>query len=88
MLILIRDDASNYGSDVAVTEAALAEVRYKFNPSGLPTVDRLKIVAAAFLAVCDEVAVANPVAGRELALAKTNMQQASMWAVSGATKGL
>lgn len=80
-------------SDVAVAEvapdvAAKESVRYSFNPSGLSEVATLKALAAAFIEYCDYVAIGKPEAGRELAVAKTNMQTASMWAVLAATKGL
>lgn len=41
----------------------------------------LKDLAAAFIAKCDEIG-----ASRELALAKTNAEQAAMWAVRHVTR--
>lgn len=76
-------------NDVAVSISASAEeaVRLKFNPSALNDVAQLKTLAAAFISECDRIATAIPDAGRSLAVAKTNMQTASMWAVLGATTG-
>ena len=72
---------------LAVSDEAREAVRLKFNPSGLPRVDRLKRLAAAFITECDRVAAEVPDSGRSIAVAKTNMQTASMWAVLGATTG-
>lgn len=74
-------------------------VRASFNPSKLSSVDDLKLLAAAFIAKCDEVASLAKISetltvdeqqevGRAMALAKTNAQQACMHAVFGATAGL
>ena len=71
---------------VVATDPALEAIRFTFNPSLLNDVTELKALAAAFLTKADDVARANPWAGREIAVAKTNMQTASMWAVLGATK--
>ena len=70
-----------------MSETAAEAVRVNFNPSGLESVARLKGIAAEFITACEELNAANPDAGREFAVAKTNMQTASMWAVLGATKG-
>jgi hypothetical protein len=75
-------------SPVTVNDASKEAIRLNFNPSGLANVNDLKALAGAFLSLCDRVMSENPDAGRELAVAKTNMQTASMWAVLGATKGL
>ena len=74
--------------ECAITDEAASQVRMSFNPSTLAEVDRLKALAAAFISECDRLSAANPAAGRELAVAKTNMQQASMWGVAGATQHL
>lgn len=70
-----------------ISDNAAKAVRMGFNPSALPRVDRLKALAAAFLTECDLVAAELPEAAREAAVAKTNMQTASMWAVLAATTG-
>ena len=72
---------------VGTSNDAQEAIRFTFNPSGLPRVAILKALAAAFLTECDRTHIEVPAAGRELAVAKTNMQTASMWAVLGATKG-
>lgn len=83
---------------VAISNEAAQHVRMGFNPSALPNVDELKALAAAYISKCDQVAAefsaanttveglqAMAEAGRALAVAKTHMQTASMWAVLGAT---
>jgi hypothetical protein len=75
---------------------AVKLVRLSFNPSSLKAVDELKLLAAAFISRVHECKAdlngsADPSAqeaGRNFALAITNMQQASMWAVAGATAHL
>ena len=72
--------------DVELSDTAINAVRFKFNPSGLATVNIIKALAAAFLTECEEQTTqAN---GVSFALAKTNAEQASMWAVHGATTNL
>lgn len=70
---------------VNISDNSAKAVRMGFNPSSVTRVDRLKALAAAFLTECDDIAAEIPAAGREMAVAKTNMQTASMWAVLGAT---
>jgi hypothetical protein len=70
------------------SDTALEAVRFSFNPSALEAVTRIKALSALFIAECEGAAAQNPAAGREFAVAKTEMQTASMWAVLGATKGL
>lgn len=83
--------ASLSNEDVNISDDAAKLVRMSFNPSTMKRVDRLKALAAAFLSECDEVLAefqgkdCLPSAARSLAVAKTNMQTASMWAVLGAT---
>lgn len=72
---------------VAVSDTAQEAIRFTFNPSGRPRVNVLKALAAAFISECEAGAKETPEAGREFAVAKTEMQTASMWAVLGATKG-
>ena len=73
--------------EIPISQEAAEAVRFNFNPSGLPDVNRLKSLSAAFISECEQQKAANPLAGRELQTAITNMQTASMWAVLGATKG-
>ena len=78
------EDGSSYS--VIPGEAAMEAIRYKFNPSGLKNVERLKTLSSAFIQLCNDIIKEKPESGRELAVAKTEMQTASMWAVLGATK--
>ena len=79
---------------VGITEAALKQARYKFNPSSLARVDRIKLLIAALYSEMDAVsseAVGTEgaaVIGGEAAVAKTQIQGAAMWAVSAATAHL
>ena len=75
------------GRSITLTDAAKEAIRLGFNPSTLPNVDALKCLAAAFISECDRISAEVPDGGRSLAVAKTNMQTASMWAVLGATTG-
>lgn len=76
------------GAEVPITAEAAEAVRFSFNPSGLDSVNRLKSLSAAFIAECQRQQAEHGEAGREFAVAITNMQTASMWAVLAATKGL
>lgn len=73
---------------VTLDPRAIEAIRLNFNPSNLKNVTKLKMLAAAFLSECFSQQDANSKAGREFAVALTNMQTASMWSVLGATKGL
>jgi hypothetical protein len=97
MTVHITINVTNHPSrEITVNDAALEAVRFNFNPSLMDNVTVLKALAAAFLTKCDEILmrpgtapseVPPDWAGREISVAKTNMQTASMWAVLGATKG-
>jgi len=76
-----------------VNDASQEAVRLSFNPAGLDDVTRLKLLACLYLTECDRILASQRVdhanaAYHEMAVAKTHMQTASMWAVLGATKGL
>lgn len=71
--------------EIAVTESAERAVRFTFNPSGFARVNRLKALAAAFISECEGARNEVPEGAREFAVAITNMQTASMWAVLAAT---
>lgn len=73
--------------EVVLSDSAKDHIRHKFNPSGLPEVNNLKALSGAFITYVEHLQKAHPHAARELAVAITNMQTASMWAVLGATKG-
>lgn len=74
--------------EIYLTEQALDDVRFKFNPSGLDKVAKLKTLAAAYLSLVAQYGKENPDAGREFAIVRTDMQKVSMSAVFAATKGL
>jgi hypothetical protein len=76
------------GVEVPISLSAADKVRMKFNPSGLERVDRLKSIAAAFISECEEMLADDDCDGREAAIAITEMQGASMFAVASATSGL
>ena len=84
------DDGST--KEVVLSDAAKEAIRFSFNPSDLATVNTVNALSGAFLSYCDEIqnipTGGGEPNGRELAVAKTNMQTASMWAVLGAMKGL
>lgn len=67
-----------------ISKSAAEAVRLSFNPSGLDEVGELKLIAAAFITKVEAIKSKAP---RECAVAITNMQQASMWAVFAATTG-
>lgn len=83
-----RDGAKGFTEIVRVSEDAEKLVRFAFNPSGLMTVTRIKALAAAFISECQRLQAENPAAGREAAVAITDMQKASMMAVAAATIGV
>jgi hypothetical protein len=81
--------AALVAEEVAITDSAAALVRMGFNPSTLPRVDRIKALAAALVSECETVREENPGgAAREAALAITQAQTASMFAVAAATSRL
>jgi hypothetical protein len=81
--------AALVAEEVAITDSAAALVRMGFNPSTLPRVDRIKALAAALVSECEAVREENPgSAAREAALAITQAQTASMFAVAAATSHL
>ena len=71
---------------ISITDEGAEAVRYKFNPSALAEVERIKTLTAALVTELHAQQVARPDAGREYAVAITNVQTASMWAVLAATK--
>lgn len=70
-----------------LSESAKESIRFTFNPSGDATVHRLKFLAAALITEYEKVRDSGNGAGREAAVAITNLQTASMWGVLAATKG-
>ncbi|WP_226783176.1 DUF7681 family protein [Oceaniglobus trochenteri] len=74
--------------EVTISSSAAELVRMGFNPSKMPKVDRLKALAAAFVSECEVIRDARGAGGREAAIAITEMQGASMFAVAAATADL
>lgn len=73
---------------VNVSNSAADLVRYKFNPSGLADVQRIKFIAAALISECEALRDAKGPGAREAAIAITDIQKASMMAVAAATAHL
>ena len=71
----------------SISNEALALVRGGFNPSKLEAVDRMKALAAALISECEAIRDAKGPGGREAAIAITQIQGASMFAVAAATAG-
>ena len=71
-----------------VSDQAKEAVRIGFNPSAIRDVDRIKVLTGGLLTLLYQLQAAKPEAGREFAKAITEVQDASMWAVLGATKGV
>ena len=77
------DEAKHHYSDfdICITGPGAEIVRAGFNPSKLSGVDRLKVLAAAFI---NEVEIQG-VDSRAAAMAQTAAEEAAMWAVKSAT---
>ena len=87
---------------VDITDAAAQAVRLSFNPSGDPSVERLKSLAAAFISECDAIAAemqersrvspagvqADNEFGRAFSVAKAKMQTAASLAADAATTAI
>ena len=74
--------------EVEITDQAMDDVRFKFNPSNLDNVTKLKSVAATYLSLLEQLSKENPAAGREFAMTRTLFQFVSMGGVLAATKGM
>ena len=75
--------------DIETTETAKDAVRKDFNPSGNQDVADIKAITASLVSKMEQIRDRNNgLAGREAAVAITNLQTASMWCVLAATKGL
>lgn len=70
------------GAEVSITNEAADAVRLGFTPSADEQVEIIKALGAALLSACDPVVLGG---AREIAIARTNIEQAVMWAVKGAT---
>lgn len=71
-----------------ISDEAAALVRMGFNPSRLEPVDRIKALAAALVSECEAIRDARGAGAREAAIAITQIQGASMFAVAAATADL
>lgn len=75
--------------DVKISPSAADAIRFKFNPSNLDEVSQIKTLTGALITKLEGIRDRDGgKAGREAAVAITNLQQASMWCVLAATKGL
>ena len=75
--------------DIETTPTAKDAVRKDFNPSGNQDVSEIKAITASLVSKMESIRDRNNgMAGREAAVAITNIQTASMWCVLAATKGL
>ena len=74
--------------EVEITDQALDDIRFKFNPSNLDNVTKLKTVAATYLSLLEKLSAENPVASREFDMTRTLFQFVSLGGVLAATKGL
>ena len=70
-----------------VSQTALDATRASFNPSKLPQVDGIKLLAAALITECEKIRDLGK-ASREASIAITEIEAGAMWAVKAATKGL
>lgn len=74
---------------VDISASAADAIRHKFNPSDLSEVTLIKDLTGTLITVLERIRDRNGgLAGREAAVAITNIQTASMWSVLAATKGL
>jgi len=83
------DPAPAQGTRLTIAAEALSQtscdaVRLSFNPSQLPEVVRIKMLAAALITECENL---RGRAARDAAVAITNAETACMWAVKAATIG-
>jgi len=69
-----------------LSATACEAIRFTFNPSGDQRVNTIKALTARLITELEAIRDEGR-AGREAAVAITNVQTASMWAVLAATKG-
>jgi hypothetical protein len=74
--------------ETTITQSAAQIVRMGFNPSKLERVDRIKALAAALVSECEAIQNGVKPGGREAAIAITQIQGATMFAVAAATAEL
>lgn len=75
-------------TEIPVTDFGAAKVRYKFNPSGLARVQRIKFLAAALISEIEDMNEEGESDIRESAIAITDIQKGTMMAVASATSKL
>ncbi len=81
-VVIHFDDGST--CSVQLSDTAQEDIRFNFNPSGLPEVHVLKALAAAFISAYESYTA--KISAYESYTAKTCMISAAMWGVLGATK--
>ena len=74
--------------ETAINSSAAELVRMGFNPSKIEAVDRIKALAAALISECITIRDAKGKGAREAAIAITEIQGGSMFAVAAATADL
>lgn len=86
-LLIEQDDGTT--TEIRITDAAMKQVRASFNPSTLPRVDLAKLLGAALISVAsDGLPGEQPTSSdgaRCAAVARTNIEQGTMWAVKALT---
>ncbi len=82
------DTGNDHTVLVSISETAAKLVRLKFNPSGIDKVATIKALAAALISECEAMRDGKGPGAREAAIAITELQGASMFAVASATAHL
>lgn len=81
-------DGSKQTMIIEVSAEAMEAVNLAFNPSSHMKVTSLKVLGAVMLQACDIEQTDRQHAGRDWAVARTNIETAVMWAVKAATRGI
>lgn len=84
-----QQETANKMIAVSVSISAADAIRHKFNPSDRGDVATIKDLTGTLITFMEGIRERDGgKAGREAAVAITNLQTASMWCVLAATKGL
>jgi hypothetical protein len=75
-------------AETPITNTAAKTVRMGVDAGTLPQVDRIKALAAALISECESIRDSGKPGAREAAIAITETQTASMFAVAAATAEL
>ena len=75
-----------YSFDAVSTDKSKDDVRFSFNPGQKPEITEIKALGALWLAKVEEHVRNNPKGAREFAIARTEFQKASMFAILAITK--